>query len=305
MIALVICGSMAKAGDKVLFIDSYHEGYPWSDGIAKGIKNVLGDKAELKIHHMDTKNNTGEDFMKKAAEKAKAVIDEWKPNVVIAADDNASKYLIKPFYADKDLPIVFCGLNWDCSVYGFPTKNICGMEEVSLVKPLLAQMKQFAKGEKIGFLTVDNTTGHKEAENYKKKFNLALTEKYAKSFDEWKKAFKELQTETDMVILENVVGIKDWDEKAAKEFVLNETKVPTGCVLDFVAPYVLVGYTKLAEEQGEWAAAAALKIIKGETPKEIGVVQNKRGQLYINLGIAKKLGVEIPMELIEQAKIIK
>ena len=90
---------MAKsyAGKKVLFVDSYHQGYAWSDGITSGIKSVLESKGvELKIIQMDTKRNTSEDFKKEAAAKAKSVIESFHPDVVIAADDNASKYLIAP-----------------------------------------------------------------------------------------------------------------------------------------------------------------------------------------------------------------
>ena len=63
------------AGKKVLFIDSYHQGYAWSDGNTEGIQKVLGGTgAELKIHRMDTKPNGSDEFKTAAAEKAKAVI---------------------------------------------------------------------------------------------------------------------------------------------------------------------------------------------------------------------------------------
>ena len=115
-------------GKKVLYIDSYHQGYAWSDGITKGIEEALKDSgAELKVHRMDTKKKPSEEFKKEAAEKAKALIEEYKPDVVIASDDNAAKYLIAPYYKDSEQPFVFCGVNWDAGVYGFPTANITGM----------------------------------------------------------------------------------------------------------------------------------------------------------------------------------
>ena len=85
----------SHAGKKVLLIDSYHVGYPWSDGITAGVKEVL-DKAgvEYKIINMDTKKNKSKEFKEGAALKAKEVIESYKPDVVIAADDNASKFLI-------------------------------------------------------------------------------------------------------------------------------------------------------------------------------------------------------------------
>ena len=51
-----------------------------------------------------TKKATKKASKKKAAKKAKAVIETFLPNVVIASDDNASKYLIQSYYKNADLP---------------------------------------------------------------------------------------------------------------------------------------------------------------------------------------------------------
>ncbi len=304
LLGILFVGSQAIAA-KVLFIDSYHEGYPWSDGIANGVQTTLGDKAELKIHRMDTKRNTSEEFKKEAALKAKAVIDEWKPDVVIAADDNASKFLIVPFYKDSDLPFVFCGVNWDASKYGFPCKNVCGMEEVSLVEPLLAHLKKFAKGDKIGFLATEVETAHVEKENCEKKFNLNLTAHFAKDYDDWKAGFTKLQQSCDMVIIESDGGVFNDKTDDMKAFFTANTSKPTGSCYDFMAPYALFAYAKSAEEHGQWAAAAALRILNGETPEKIGVTQNKKGKLYANLPIAKQAGVQVPLNVLKTATVIK
>ena len=64
--SVVPTNEMAKkyAGKKILYIDSYHEGYEWSDGLATGIEAVLADSgAGLRIVRMDTKRNSIEDFV--------------------------------------------------------------------------------------------------------------------------------------------------------------------------------------------------------------------------------------------------
>ena len=175
-------------GKKVLFIDSYHEGYAWSDRITNGIKSVINGKGiTLKIVRMDTKRNTSDDFKKEAALKAKAVIESFKPDAVIAADDNASKFLIEPYFKNSSLPFVFCGVNWDASVYGYPYKNATGMVEVTPIPQLLEQLKVYAKGDRIGFLAPELLTARKEADNYRKVFGLDITDYYAKDFEDYKK----------------------------------------------------------------------------------------------------------------------
>jgi ABC-type uncharacterized transport system substrate-binding protein len=301
-VACLFITASAQAAGKVLFVDSYHQGYAWSDGIEQGIKKALeGSGTELKVVRMDTKRNTSEDFKKQAAEKVKAEIDQFKPNVVIAADDNASKYLIVPYYKGKELPFVFCGVNWDASGYGFPAKNVTGMIEVTPVDGLLAELKKFAKGGKVGFLGPDILTSHKEAENLTKVFGLKMTEYFAKDGADWMKGFKELQGKVDMLIIDSDGGLWQETKKEREDFVLKNTKIPTGSTYEFMAPYAIISFAKVAQEQGFWAGKAALEIIGGKAPSAIPVVKNKEGKLIVNGKIAQASGLKVPYEVISAA----
>lgn len=306
-LALIVSFSTAATaanynGKKVLFIDSYHEGYAWSDGITRGIKSVLTPKgATLKVARMDTKRNTSDDFKKEAALKMKAIIEDFKPDVVIAADDNASKYLIVPHYLGKKLPFVFCGVNWDERGYGFPSNNVTGMVEVTPVPQLIEQLQTFAKGTKIGFLGPDILTAKKEAENYKKAFGINATAYYAKDYKDWKKGFKQLQGKVDILLIDSDGGLYNDKADDMKTFVEANTTIPTGAAYDFMAPYALLTFAKVAEEQGTWAAQSALKILDGTSPKDIAVARNKEGKLIVNVRVAKALGIDFSYDIIETA----
>lgn len=290
------------AGKKILYIDSYHEGYAWSDGITAGVQAALEDSgATLKIHRMDTKRNKDEAFKKQAAMDAKKVIESFQLDVVIASDDNASKYLIAPHYKNADLPFVFCGVNWDASDYGFPCDNVTGMIEVSPVPQLLDQLRLINSGDKIGYLAADVLTAKKEGTHYKNVFGIDLTEIYAADFSQWKQGFTDIQESVDLLIVGNVAGINDWDDEQAQGFVEANTRIPSGTIYDFLAPFSLVTYAKVAKEQGYWAGDTALKILDGKNPGNIPVVKNKEGQLIINARVAGNISGEIPYELIESA----
>jgi len=71
-----------------------------------------------------------------------------------------------------------------------------------------------------------------------------------------------------------------------------------------MAPFAMLSYAKVAQEQGEWAAAAALRILDGEKPSDIGVTQNTRGTIYVNVPMASQIGADVPIELIETAEIV-
>lgn len=303
LVSLLLLGAanahaeQSYAGKKILYINSYHLGYGGSDPITQGIEQVLEKTdVELKTIYMDTKRNPAEESIKQAALEAKAVIEEFQPDVVIASDDNASKYLIMPYYRDADLPFVFCGVNWDASVYGFPYKNVTGMIEVALISEILRHLNNYAKGDRIGFIAADTLSERKNLDYYTKRFNIDFQKVYlAKTFAEWKQGFLDLQNEVDMIMMTSNVGIPDWDDEAAKTFVEDNIQVPVGVEHLWEMPLALVGVAKDYEEMGIWSAQAALKILDGVSPDRIPITANKKGHLLFNTRLAAKLGInEVP-----------
>ncbi|MHC4887734.1 MAG: ABC transporter substrate-binding protein [Planctomycetota bacterium] len=292
---------------RILFIDSYHQSYPWSAGVTQGIRQVLdpNEGIELKIHEMDTKRNPSESFKKEAALKAKALIETWKPDVVIASDDNASKYLIVPYFKDAELPFVFCGVNWDASPYGFPFTNVTGMVEVALLKPLVDQLKQFSRGNRLGFLGPDMTSTRQDLSFYKKFTGTTFTQSlFVKNLAEWKAGYLKMQGEVDMLILPPWQGIPDWNDAEVVRFLQKHTTIPSGTMVDYNARYTLAAYAKVPAEQGRWAATTALAILGGHPPAKFPITANKQARIVLNMNLAKKLGVRFPMSLIENAHLI-
>jgi ABC-type uncharacterized transport system substrate-binding protein len=251
---------------------------------------------------MDTKRHPSEQFKKAAAEKARIVIDDFRPDVVIASDDNASKYLIAPFYKNVKLPIVFCGVNWDASDYGFPARNITGMIEVQLIDQILAALKEYARGDRIGFIKGDDLSARKEAIFYERRFNIKINKRFVGNYAEWKQAYLDLQKEADMVLVGNSESIPDWNPATAKQFVEANTSVPTGNWDKWMKDYSLLTFATVPAEQGQWAARTALKIMDGTSPADIPVVTNKKAEIYRNMRIAKKLNIVFPMEFIRRSK---
>ena len=299
--------TLKYAGKKILFVNSYHKGFEWSDGITNSLKQGLSNKnIELKIHYMDTKRNTEEEFKKQAALNTKKIIEEWKPDLLITSNDNTFKYLVMPYYKDADLPIVFCGLNWDATVYEAPYSNTAGMVEVSLVLPLINHLKIYTKGDRIGMIVDDCLSSRKWIENVKKILKISFTKEYfVKTFKEWENTFIKLQDEVDILLLVGNAAINDWDNEEAKRFILENIRKPTGSTYDWMSPYSLITIETIAEEQGEYAAEIALKILDGTLPSDIPLKVNKKGRLILNLKIAEKLDIIFPPLMLKNAEIIE
>ena len=293
------------AGKKVVYVNSYHEGYPWSDGIETGLHKFFdGTGVELTIIRLDTKQNPDEAFGKAAGAKAWNEIRALNPDVVITSDDNAQKYLVVPFMLDSQIPVIFNGVNWDASAYGFPTANMTGMIEVELPDQMVELLKGYAKGERLGYITIDTETERKVFDIYNERFFGGQMQPYwVKTQDEFKTAFLAAQQEVDVLFMGNNAGSDKWDEVEMEQFSLRNTVIPTGSINDWMAPYSLLTLAKSAQEQGEWSAQAALSILGGTPPSEIPLAENKQGQLIVNLDLADKLDVVFAPSLLKNAVI--
>lgn len=147
-------------------------------------------------------------------------------------------------------------------------------------------------------------SSRKDADNYKDKLGLDLIAFYAADFAKWKQKFSEIQNKVDILIVGNTAGINDFDEKAAQSHALKHAKIPSGAVQIEPMPFAMVGYLKVAEEQGVWSAKAALDILQGKKPSDIPITKNTQGKMVVNIKMAEALKIEIPFSLIESASSI-
>ncbi len=130
--------------------------------------------------------------------------------------------------------------------------------------------------------------------SYHEILGIVMTTHYVNNFEKWKNSFLRLQTEADMIIHSGILlGMSDWDEQAAAEFVLNNIEVPVGTINRYIMCCSVLGLVKIIGEQGEWAAQTALEIIDGKAPSDIPLTRNKKGNLLLNLDLAEKLDIPI------------
>jgi ABC-type uncharacterized transport system substrate-binding protein len=290
---------------KCLFISSYHTGYAWSDGVESGLRNTLEGKCELKQFDMDTKRHKDEASIKSAALKAKGLIESWKPDVVITADDNAAKYVIQPYFKDNEIPFVFCGINWNVDEYGFPYVNTTGMVEVAPIDALFEKARNIQGGaHRAIYIGAKTLTERKNLNRFKlaaEKYGILLEDRLVNSTSDWLAAYAEAQ-DFDFVVIGSNSGINDWDTASVTEFVIKSTKTLSLTNHGWMMPYTLLGLTKIPEEHGEWAALAALAILEGTKPSEIPIVSNRKWDIWINHAILEQSGIKFPESLLRKAK---
>ncbi len=288
-----------------VYINSYHAGYAWSDKIEATVKDKLKGYCNIHVFYMDTKRHTSEKYGHQKALEAKALIEKVKPSVVIASDDNASKYLVAPYYKNSVIPFVFCGINWTAKAYGYPYENATGMIEVSPIKALLREAR-LAIGDvkQVAFIAPKGAhTDEKEflwmSRIYARQ-GITVIPFYVDSVKTWEEAYNEAQS-SDFIVLNNVAGIKGWDKEKVVDYLEHHANKLTVTTYDFMAPYTMLAMTKIAEEQGEWASDVAIHILQGGSPKDIPVVANQRYNLYINTAILDASPIQLSDRLYFQA----
>lgn len=293
------------AAKKCLFVSSYHQGYAWSDGVEQGLRSVLDGHCEVRQFDMDTKRQKSEEDKQRSALEAKALIEEWQPDVVITADDNAAKYLIKPYFKDDPLPFVFCGVNWTAKEYGFPYSNVTGMLEVAPILPMLERAKEIEPGMRrafyLGASTLTEEKNMKRFEAASERLGLELDHALVGSTADWLEAYERAQS-YDLVIIGSNAGINDWDSSAIHTGILRSAKVLSVTNHGWMMPYTMLGVTKIPEEQGTWAAKTALKILEGAQPGDIPIVANNQRDIWINQEIVAAAEVSLPSGLIRKGK---
>lgn len=300
LLLMSLLSGLAQAADpRCLLLYSYHTGYEWNDGIDRGATQVLDGECEIKRFFLDSKRNKSPEWIQQKAVEVVALIESWKPDVLIAADDNASKYVVEPYLKGGELPVLFCGINWEAKRYGFPASNVTGMVEVSPIIPLIKVGIQVVASRKreAHFLAADVVTEQKEFVRFEREFaqrGIKLIPHLVEDFEQWKAAYREAQHPGELLVLSNNAGIQNWDQKAAERWVKLHGTTFTVTVNPWMSELSHITMGKVAEEQGIWAGQKALTVLKGGDIRSIAMTTNKQWKLSVNRALLEKHGFRLP-----------
>ncbi len=284
-----------------LYVSSYHAEYEWDQGIRRGMEPLLSGHCELSRFFMDTKRNTQPAFARAQALKALELIRSTKPDVVIAADDNASRYLVAPHLRNGDTPVVFCGINTSAEPYQYPYSNATGMVEVTPYQPLLLALRGVLKTNPKGiFLAADVRSQHRMYNQLAQQFSedgIEFSGRFVKTQGEWENAWS-MPEPVNFIFVGNPAGIANWNYQRALDFVERHTDAFTLTAWDWMAPLAMITVTKEPEEQGEWAAKVAIEIIEKEvSPATIPVVINRRWRMLANPALLSRGDFRLPLSM--------
>lgn len=282
----------------IMYINSYHAGYPSSDQVRLAIIDGVKKSGDSLITvFMDCKRNTSAQYGRLKADSIMQQINRLKPDGIIVSDDDAVKYVIQPYLINSSYPVVFCGVNWDCSQYGLPAKNVTGVLEVLPLAELLGTVKKMKPNmKKIAVLsenTVSEQNNKQILDTLYRRCGFMPDYILVDNFEQWKSEFVKLNKQYDVIYMPTNGAIKNWDKDQAKAFVLKHTKKLTITCDDFMMPYCAFGLTKVAYEQGQLAMDMMQKnLCKGIEPGKLAVQRNVLHTSWKNAALSKKIGLK-------------
>ena len=307
--------SKKKAKNKVLLVHSYHKEYEWVAQITRGVKRSFEKSdVELEVFYMDTKRRSDEAWKQKQGQAADDVVEAWKPDVVIAVDDNAQQYFAR-YFVGKDHPqIVFCGVNAEPAAYGYPAVNATGILERPYYAATLAMLKEILPESRRIAVITDNSPTSAGAVQYMKKTKTAMEVvcwETPDTFEEWKECVLGIQDSADAVVtyMYHTVGQADSSNNMAPldvmRWTVEHSRIPLlGFFVFTVDDGGLCGMVESGIEHGREAGQIALGLLDGKKASDFPVTTARHGQSMLNLDTAKRLGIQVPEHVIEKIDIV-
>jgi ABC-type uncharacterized transport system substrate-binding protein len=306
---------MEAASNKIMVVMSYEEDNPWCMQIKEGIDSVLAGDSEIKYFYMDTKKNINGGARK--AKEAYELYKHFRPDGVIAADDNAQSMFVLPYLKDKvNTPVMFCAVNAEPVKYGYPASNVSGILERGFVRESIAFAKQLVPSiETVGFLAKDSPSGRAIRKQVESESDTYLTKftgfKLVQTIEETLTALAAYQKTSDALFITSTNGILDADGKSldneqVTKIVAKFYKKPLIGANNFHVKHgVLCAVVKSGNAQGRIAAELLVKAMKGIPINQIPITVNKYGKRMLNVTVMKDLGIKPKRRVLVGTQLVK
>ncbi|EKD40308.1 MAG: hypothetical protein ACD_75C00099G0001 [uncultured bacterium] len=287
----------------VLYLNSYHDGYKWSDGLLEGVRTVLNSspyKVDLQIEYMDAKKFSYDVITKNllALYKEKFATEHF--DIIVISDNDALNFVNQ--YRDElfpGVPVVFCGIN-DLMALDTAAGNITGVVEVyDLIATLDIAKKLHPKRNRVIILIDESSAGsaiRRQAEKLIAKFDTGLKVEFwiELSLEEAQQRVSQLPDDTFLFIAPyyQTINGRFYTSEEVSEAIYHHSSVPIYTGWEFMVGYGAVGGRVLSGvEHGKMAGEMALQILQGKKADDIPIVREPSGIYLFDYKVMDKLGI--------------
>ena len=300
---------------RVLVLNSYHQGYKWTDDMGRGIEKVFKESQvpyEISVDFMDTKRLFNAEYLKVLKGLFREKYEDMLFDVIISTDDNAFNFLLE--HRDNlfaGAPVVFCGVNnMDEKLLAGRTGFTGVSEDPDFKANIDTILKIHPNTNEIAVAIDRTTTGLKVHET--------LMDVVA-DYPQIKWRFLEDFTMEELV--ENVSSLHDnavvlytlflrdkeerfYEYDQSIKLITEASPVPVYGTWDFSLGYGIVGGMLTSGfYEGVDAARIALRVLEGESPELIPIVRESPNRYMFDFRIMERFGID-PGMIPEESVII-
>ncbi len=294
----------------VLYLNSYHHGYQWSDSIHDGIRSMLDSspyKIDLQVEYLDAKKYNTPPVIQGLLEVFRKKFVDEHFDVVIVSDDDAFNFALRfrPLLF-PGVPIVFCGIN-DLGDEEVATGNLTGVvESFDLVGTIDVVLRLHPEKRRMVVVGDESTTGRaikKQIEAlvplYKDRLQVDYWIQIA--LPEAQRRVQNLPDDTFLFFFPYYQTIDNRTHTAEEVMAAlsRHSSVPVYTSWEFLLGHGAVGGSMLSgQKHGQVAAGMALKILGGTPVDSIPVVRGPTGSYLFDYEVMRRL--KIPEELLPE-----
>ncbi|MEN6490020.1 MAG: ABC transporter substrate binding protein, partial [Smithella sp.] len=307
MMVTPFLGSSAFAEEKknVLILNSYHQGYKWTNDETRGVVEALApvnDKIKIYIEYMGTKWMSSDQYFEELNRMLKFKYRNTRFDLIVLSDNDALNFMVK--YRDGvfgRVPTVFCGINYfkDDDLKGQPLYT--GTNETVDIKANLETILRLHPSTKKIIVVNDTTTTGKRLNAEFMKVIPAFRDRVRFEFLEDIEMEKLLEKVENLPSGNVIFYTIFFFDKAGRFYEYDESiqlisqraKVPVYGAWDFSLGHGIVGgMLTSGYDQGRSAGEMALRILKGENIKNIPVVRKSPNRYVFDYQQMKRFGIK-------------
>jgi ABC-type uncharacterized transport system substrate-binding protein len=263
---------------RVLILQSYDPDYPWTRDINTGLRRVLDGKKDWAIrwYYMDTKRQPWPEYKRNIGIVVRRMVDAWRPDVIIAVDDDAQEYVGKYYCNDPHIKIIFSGVNLGTESYGYDkARNVTGLLErqplADVKDAILAYARLRGRAEELRIAFIDDQSETVRGDESRiRTFPWAplrlVSSELVSDFEAYQRAVRKAQKDADIILTSVYRGLQ--------RSPTNRSLVPPTEVVKWVnenATIPMIGSTSFHAEDGGMLAIGTSPFEQGEVPAKLAM----------------------------------
>lgn len=270
----------------ILVLNSYNQGYAWTDSEVKGIQKVFAERDDivLRLEYMDTKVINDADYYRMLVDIYARKYKELHIDVIITTDDEALDFM-RQFHGRlfPDVPLVFAGINDYSVAKTAGMENFTGINETPDFAENLKLIKQVLPETREIIVISDGLSSsqslRQEFDTAAKASTLGFTFTYPThlSLEQTEAYLSQLKSHQAVFYLSFFQDGNGFPYAPSEAIptLTGASAVPVFGAMDYMMNKGIIGgLLETAEEQGEHAALMVEKILEGVSASSLPIMKH-------------------------------